>query len=107
MSSWKYDLGSVGSELKKTIHSAEENVQDCIKILNQLVVCFESIKQMVSEKEYFWYFAGNEEFIRGVLVEFENSASAPDDYEDAQAIVNDALDEFYDSCDSLRIWIGV
>lgn len=107
MAVWKYRLEFEGKLLRELLHKEEETIENIIAIYNQLIICLEKLKRRLlkSDKEDWEYEIEN-------MIE-DLQCACPDvkddslDYKDEQENLNYYLRDFYDMCDSVRVWVGV
>lgn len=113
MTNWKYNLNVSGIKLRETIRSGDETVQSCINTLNSLLNCLHELKKKLTKEDYDWYFSCIEYSVQEYVAEFhEELDSELEDsmggfYFYAEYCVNECLDDFYNACDTLRIWVGL
>lgn len=93
MAKWKYTLNS-GSALREAICNSDmEQVVKC------LLLCYQELLNKLDEWDESDYEIDIQDSI-GVLMAYE---LFPD--EDDEDSIDDYLEEFYDLCDELRVWI--
>lgn len=112
MKNWKYKL-QAGKKLRELIYSEEMEGEELeVAILKQLQVCY----QELLEKENLF-----DEYDRDRIEENLNVLDGDDQlvhlyygrdpewfdygFDSAEELVNSRLDEFYDLCDALDIWV--
>lgn len=106
MAKWKYELGAEGKILREMI-DGEETIENVISIYNQLIKCLKyCLKQLsAKDKEFFEY------DFESMIEDFECARPESDDeeidYYDERDNLNYCLRDFYDLCDSARVWIGI
>jgi hypothetical protein len=93
MAKWKYTLNS-----GKTLREAIEN-EDMEQVVKCLLLCYRELLDKLDEWDEEDYEIDIHDSI-GVLMAYE---LCPD--EDDEDYLNDQLEEFYDLCDELRVWI--
>ena len=104
MSSWEYNLGAAGKALRESIYEGGEDMKSCIDTMEKLVTCYERIKSLVPEDDFCFHFDDAYSMAQGELDSMKEDAM--DEYE-ALETVNNSLEEFYDLCDTHRIWVSV
>ena len=95
---WDYELGDEAVELRSAIEDEDGN-----RIKSALIACYKKINELVPDDYY------NEDDAERDTENLEMSDFVADDYtsdEDAEDNVNFYLNEFYDLCDNLGVWVG-
>ena len=90
---WKYTLNS-GSALREAIYK-----DDMEQVLKCLLLCYRELLDKLDKWDEADYEIDIQDSI-GVLMAY---TLCPD--EDDEDYINDKLEEFYDLCDELRVWI--
>lgn len=93
MAKWKYTLNS-----GKTLREAIEN-EDMEQVVKCLLLCYRELLDKLDEWDEEDYEIDIHDSI-GVLMAYE---LCPD--EDDEDYINEKLEEFYDLCDELSVWI--
>lgn len=93
MAQWKYVL-KFGKALRDAIDE-----EDYDKVISGLVACFTELHQTLPE-DY------DEDDLESDLEDISAIKENFDDGEDVEDELNWKLDELYDLCDSLRVWVG-
>lgn len=114
MANWKYNLNVSGMKLRETIRSGDSTVQSCINTLNSLLNCLHELKNKLTEEDYEWYFSCMEYSAQEYVAEFQEEEDLDPEnflyggfYSYAEDCVNECLTDFYNACDTLRIWVGL
>ena len=104
MRKWKYDLNEDGKKLRELINYGSSKA-NCEKILEQIIVCCEHAEAQLTldDREEYEYdintLAEDCEDTRWCLEE--------DNEEYNEGLVNDALNEFYNLMDYMRVWVAL
>ena len=96
MARWKYTLNS-GSALREAIDN-----EDTEQVVKCLLLCYQELLDKLDEWDEEDYEIDIHDSI-GVLQAYE---LCPDE-DDEESYLNDKLEELYDLCDELRVWIGI
>lgn len=106
MAEWKYRLEFEGKTLRSLINK-EETMENIIAIYKQIILCLELLKNRLrgdDKKEY-------EYDIESMIGDLECACPDVEDdslvYKEEQDNLNCYLSDFYDMCDSARVWIGL
>lgn len=105
MAKWDYNLSHRGSYLRELIQKDDSSKENCEKILNQIVVCCQYLQIHLSEEDRDWY--GDD--ITDIIDGCEDTKWYLDEFDEDtnEENINDALEEFYDLMDTMRVWIPV
>lgn len=107
MSNWKYRLDPYGQILRELINKEDgETMENIVAIYNQLIKCLECWKKKLlkSDKENWKY--DIETMIDDLQCAYPDLENEDLDYDEEEKL-NYYLRDFYDMCDSARVWIGV
>lgn len=107
MSNWKIMLGDLGKELKRSIDECND-LDGIRKIYDNLKECSIYIKDVLKEKEFHNDYANDlESFIEDLSMEIPDpELDEKTTYEHESNIVDIYLEQFYDYCDLLGVWIS-
>jgi len=100
MSKWAVTLNS-GKALREAIDE-----EDVIKCFECLKACYQELHDKLPESFTDVDLDMALEDIDIQLSDFQDPED-PDAYEDAEDELNYLLDDFYDLCDNLRVWVGM
>lgn len=93
MAKWKHTLLN-GKELKELISSGDTSEENCEQILTMLIIAYKEIKIFLKLDEY-W---------------LDNEVNEVQDDIDCAAFDEETVDyhlqNFYDTCDQLKVWVG-
>lgn len=106
MLEWKYRLEYEGKTLRSLINK-EETMENIIAIYNQIILCLEHLKNRLREddkEEYEYDIESMIEDLQCACPDMEDNSLV---YKEEQDNLNYYLGDFYDMCDSARVWIGV
>ena len=93
MARWRYTL-KFGEALRNAIDD-----EDYGAILDALVACFSELHKALPEDYDDYELDRDLEDISGIKETFEDGEDIEDD-------INFKLDELYDICDALKVWVG-
>lgn len=106
MAEWKYKLEYHGKLLREYINK-EQTMENIVAIYNQMICCLERWKAILRKDD-------KEDWEYDIETMIEDLQCATPDltdeelcYEDEEENLNYYLRDFYDMCDSARVWIGV
>lgn len=94
MSKWNYKL-ALGFKLRELINNDDNPEDNCQEMLNTLLKCYVDIQKKLEVDEY-WFDNEKEE------LQDDIDCAAFD-----EETVNYHLNNFYDTCDQLRVWVGL
>lgn len=105
MSNWKYNIDKEGVELRNLLNNAEtlENIAD---LYTHIIECLNTIRKMLTRKDSEKW--GNE--IDNMIEDLEMAQPDLSDdlnYKEEEDNLNYYLDEFYNLCDNIGVWIGI
>ena len=105
MAKWDYNLSHKGSWLRELIQQDDSSKENCENILNQIIVCCQSLKSKLSGEDKDWYEYDLEEMIE----DCEDTKAYLDEFDEDsnEENINDMLEQFYDLMDTMRVWIPV
>ena len=104
MARWDYNLKTNGVKLRDLLHKDDSSQENCIAILDQMIVCCKWLQTKLTEDDkddYEWD-------LEDMIQECEDTRYYLDEFdlETNEENVNDVLDQFYDLMDEMRVWIG-
>ena len=106
MAEWKYSLESDGKQLRELMNK-DETIGTIIAVYKQMITCLEHLRNRLNSKD-------KEELEYNIACMIDDlNCAYPDEndsdlkYSDEETNLNYYLREFYDFCDSTRVWIGV
>lgn len=103
MTRWNYDLKEHGIKLRELIARDDASKENCINIIEQVVVCCNWLQTHFIEEDKECY-----EFdIEDMILDCEDARYYidEDDEDSNEENINDLLDQFYDLMDEMRVWI--
>lgn len=99
---WKYRCFTF-SKVRQLINEDAETVKQCMKILYVLESCCSELTPDIKQDwEHYDDFRDLASEIHETIEELDE-----DDYDEAEYIVNNLLDEFYDLCDYAGVWLSL
>jgi len=104
MAKWDYTLDK-GRELRELINEQKQTVEQVILINKKLVECIDEIRLIVTPDILDSYEDEIDELLGNLEMSLPDIDNEDNDYEEIEEEINFSLSEFYDLCDSLRIWI--
>lgn len=107
MTKWIYKLKR-GSELRRLIEEAE-TTENLLEILQKLKNCYQEILTSYPfEDEYDKYDIQEAlDFLEGDDEIIQEKELGEYGFENAEDLIDNRLEEFYNLCDDYRIWIGL
>lgn len=106
MANWKYNLKSNGKMLRELINNGE-TLDDIVAIYKQMIKCLELWKKSLSEADREDWEYDIETMIEDLQCACPDVEDGDLDYDIEEANLNCYLSDFYDMCDSARVWIGM
>jgi hypothetical protein len=105
MAKWKYDLGNDAKKLRVLITEGDSSKENCIKILDQMILCCEYAEAQLTldDREEYEY------DIDTIATDCEDLKWCLEDEDEEynEDRVNDVLNDFYDLMDSMRVWVAL
>ena len=105
MAKWKYDLGNDAKKLRELITEGDSSKENCIKILDQVILCCEHVEAQLTldDREEYEY------DIDTITTDCEDLKWCLEDEDEEynEDRVNDVLNDFYDLMDSMRVWVAL
>ena len=101
MSRWDKTCYSF-KEVRRMINEDVETAKHCMQIMSELESCCD---EMTPDSETEWEFYDSFRDLKSEIHE-EIELMDEDDYESCEYAVNNFLREFYDLCDSAKVWCG-
>lgn len=99
---WKYTCNSFKT-VREMIEQDIETPSHCIKIMYKLEHCCD---EMTPDSKQNWEFYDAFRDLKAEIHE-EVELMEDTDYESCEQTVNNYLQEFYDLCDSARVWLEI
>ena len=106
MVEWKYRLEFEGKSLRNLINK-EETIENIVAIYKQLIVCLESWKKRLKESDKEDWEYDIETMIEDLQCAYPDLEDDTLNYKEEEENLNYYLRDFYDMCDSARVWVGV
>ena len=105
MARWDYDLGVKGKILRSYIKECDSSKEKCDVLLQQVILCCENLKSILTGDDKDWYESDLDELIQ----DCEDAKYYLDeyDYESNEDNVDDVLSDFYDLMDEMRVWVAM
>lgn len=105
MARWKYDLKTMGKNLRDYINEGDASKDNCTQIIDQVIVCCKWLQKKLTaddKDDYEWE-------LEDIILDCEDTKSYLDDfdYESNEDNINDVLETFYDLMDSMRVWVAM
>ena len=103
MIKWDYNLSIKGKYLRELIQLDDSSKENGEKILNQIIVCCQYLQTHLLDKDRGWY----EDELEDMIEDCEDTKYYLDEFDEDnnEDNINDALQEFYDLMDEMRVWI--
>lgn len=100
---WKYELKEAGVVLRELLDHGDASEANCLKILQQVIVCCEYLKSKLTKDDEEYY----GEDLDYLIEECEEAKYCIDEYDEEsnEDNIDDVLDKFYDLMDLMRVWI--
>ena len=106
MSKWKYKLEATGKSFRESLTSEAETAATVINVYRCISNCLESLKKMLSKADSdLWLYE-----IETMMEDLEIACPENDpdfDYEEQKENLNCYLTDFYNLCDTMRVWVGL
>ncbi len=106
MAEWKYKLEYQGKLLRKYINK-EQTMENIVAIYNQMMFCLKKWKAVLKKEDKEDWEYDIETMIDDLQCAIPDLADEELCYEDEEENLNYYLRDFYDMCDSARVWVGV
>ena len=106
MNKWKYKLESQGRKLRELLDK-DDTITTIVEIYNQMEVCLKSLLKMLVPRDLEEWKYDIESMIEDIQMACPDIEDSELIYNDEEAILNRYLKDFYDLCDSMRVWIGL
>ena len=105
MANWSYVLKANGIKLRDLIHSDDSSQENCIEILEQMIVCCKELLTKISDEDKDWYEYDLEEMID----DCEDTKSYLDEFDEEsnEDNINGMLAQFYDLMNTMRVWVAL
>lgn len=108
---WNYHLEEEGKKLRQLV-DGEETYENSATCLDQLRVCCKKVMNILEGRDKELYYFDFEELYELMDGEPEILRTNPDEildweFNDATELVNDRLEQFYNLCDGVRVWVGL
>jgi hypothetical protein len=105
MAKWDYNLSIRGSYLRELIQQDDSSKENCESILNQIIVCCQYLKTILSDEDRDWY--GDD--LEDMIEDCEDTKWYLDEFDEDtnEENINDVLETFYDLMDIMRVWISI
>ena len=105
MANWSYTLKTNGRKLRDLINSGDSSQENCVAILEQVIVCCKELLPKLSKEDKDWYEYDLEEMID----DCEDTKSYLDEFDEEsnEDNINDILSQFYDLMNTMRVWIAL
>lgn len=102
---WKYELKESGVTLRELLGEGDASEANCLKILQQVIICCECLKSQLTEDDEEYY----GEDLDDLIEECESTKYYIDDYDEEsnEDNINGILDQFYDLMDLIRVWVSI
>lgn len=106
MNKWKYRLESTGKAFRESLTSEQETAATVIEVYQRVIDCLNGLKHMLNNEDVEeWLYD-----IESMVEDLETACPEPDpdfDYEEQEENLNYYLNDFYNLCDNMRVWIGL
>lgn len=105
MSKWDYDLKENGVKLRELIRMGDASRENCMAILEQVSVCCNYLKTILTEEDKDWWDYDLEDMIQDCedtkyyLDEFDEDSNGDN--------IDSVLEGFYGLMDNLRVWVAL
>ena len=106
MNKWKYKLESHGRKLRELLDK-DDTITTILEIYNQMEVCLKSLLKMLDPRDLEEWKYDIESMIEDIQMACPDIEDSELIYNDEEAILNRHMKDFYDLCDSMRVWIGL
>lgn len=108
---WNYRLEEQGKQLREFV-DGDLTLENCAKTIDQLRVCCKNIMDQMGNEDKDYSYNDFEELYELMDGEADILRNNPSElfeigFTGGQELVNERLTEFYDLCDSARVWIGL
>jgi hypothetical protein len=101
---WKFDISEYFENVRELMDEEIETPRQCMLILNELEKCCDAL---TPDARTWWVYYEDFRDFKTEIHEAIELIDDEDSYEDCMETVNYYLTDFYDLCDSARVWLGI